>query len=108
MVQYVWINYDHDLRDVTLHLDTPPSQDAALDKAQRAAVRAHGSQAPPSDETIRTTENHPWLTTDRGWVPAGDLRLGERVVRRTTTTSPRARCTPMRWAPYDPSYLRVP
>lgn len=31
-------------------------------------------------ETIHTTANHPWLTTDRGWVHAGDLRPGEPVV----------------------------
>jgi hypothetical protein len=48
-------------------MDTTPSQDAAADKAQRTAVKAHGSQAPPTDETIHTTANHPWLTADRGW-----------------------------------------
>jgi hypothetical protein len=86
-VQHVWINHDHDLLDVALRLDTPPSQDAAHDKAQRVATKAHGSQAPPSDETIHTTDNHPWLTADRGWVPAGELRLGERVVRLDGTTA---------------------
>ncbi|HEV2237494.1 MAG TPA: hypothetical protein VGR57_12600 [Ktedonobacterales bacterium] len=66
---------------MTLHSDAVPSPDAVLDKGQRVAVKAHGSQAPPPDETIHTTANHPWLTADRGWVLAGDLRLGERVVR---------------------------
>ena len=33
--------------------------------------------AAPGAETVHTTANHPWLTTDRGWVPAGDLRPGE-------------------------------
>ncbi len=33
-----------------------------------------------SGETINTTANHPWLTSDRGWVPAGDLQPGEGVV----------------------------
>ncbi|HEV2239312.1 MAG TPA: hypothetical protein VGR57_21835 [Ktedonobacterales bacterium] len=69
------------LLNVKLRTDAAPSQDAERDKAQRAAVRALGSQAPPADETIHTTTNHPWLTADRGWVPAGGLRLGERVVR---------------------------
>jgi RHS repeat-associated protein len=86
-VQHVWINHDHDLLDVTLRVDAPPSQDASLDKAQRVAVKAHGSQAPPTDEIIHTTANHPWLTTDRGWVLAGELRLGEHVVRLDGTTA---------------------
>ena len=51
------------------------------------AVRAHGSQAPPSNETIHTTANHPWLTADRGWVLAGDLRVGEAVVTLDGKTS---------------------
>ena len=41
-----------------------------------------------SGETIHTTANHPWLTSDRGWVPAGELRVGEQVVElggRTAT-----------------------
>jgi hypothetical protein len=49
-------------------------------------LKAHGSQAPPADETIRTTNNHPWLTADRGWMLAGDLRVGEHVVRLDGTT----------------------
>jgi hypothetical protein len=52
--------------DVTLRIDTLPAQDAVLDKAQRVAVKAHGSQAPLTDEIIHTTANYPWLTTDRG------------------------------------------
>jgi len=59
-------------------------------------VAAHGTRAPPSgagdsadasqhakqrSETIHTTTNHPWLTLDHGWLPAGLLRVGERVVR---------------------------
>jgi hypothetical protein len=32
------------------------------------------------DETVHTTANHLWLTADRGWVQAGDLKAGERVV----------------------------
>lgn len=73
---------------MTLHADGVSASD--IDdhrKAQRAAVKAHGSQAPPADETVHTTANHPWLTMDRGWVLAGDLRLGERVVRLDGTTA---------------------
>jgi hypothetical protein len=56
-------------------------------QAQRAAVKEHGSQAPPADETIHTTANHPWLTAGRGWVPAGDLHVGEAVVTLDGGTS---------------------
>jgi hypothetical protein len=42
-------------------------------------VAAHGSQAPPAAETVHTTTEHPFLTTDRGWVDAQDLVPGERV-----------------------------
>ncbi len=37
--------------------------------------------APVGGRTIHTTANHPWLTTDWGWVPAGDLHSGEPIVR---------------------------
>jgi hypothetical protein len=63
----------------------------ATSKAQQAAAASHGLRAPPSeqasttalsaDETVHTTEIHPWLTVDRGWVQAAQLVVGERVVR---------------------------
>src|SRR5260221_10609412 len=87
-VQHVWLNHDTDLLDVTLHEDGHGTQASSSDKTQQVATKAHGSQAPPSDETIHTTQKHPWLTTDRGWVPAGELRVGEQVVElggRTAT-----------------------
>src|SRR5579859_6470516 len=31
-------------------------------------------------ESVHTTANHPWLTSDRGWVEAGNLTPGETVV----------------------------
>jgi len=34
-------------------------------------------------ETVVTTPDHPFLTVDRGWVNAGDLRPGERLVSAT-------------------------
>lgn len=40
-----------------------------------------------SAETIRTTTNHPWLTADRDWLPAGFLHVGERVVRADGSTA---------------------
>jgi nucleic acid/nucleotide deaminase of polymorphic system toxin/pretoxin HINT domain-containing protein len=86
-VQHVWLNHDHDLLDVTLYEDDGQdghaTEASSSNKTQEVDAKAHGSQAPPappSDETIQTTANHPWLTTDRGWVRAGALRVGEHVV----------------------------
>ena len=63
-------------------------------------MATHGMRAPPASatadastrtkqraETIRTTTNHPWLTADHGWLPAGFLRVGERVMRADGTTA---------------------
>jgi hypothetical protein len=96
MVQHVWINHDDDLLDVTLassDSQQPLAVGIGATKQKEVAVVGHGLRASPSDtatnpggnapvtETIHTTAKHPWLTADRGWVKAGDLQLGERVVR---------------------------
>jgi hypothetical protein len=50
-------------------------------------VVSHGSQAPPVRiETVHTTQKHPWLTT-RGWIRAGQLRLGDQVQQLDGTTA---------------------
>ena len=49
------------------------------------ATHATHASASASDETAHTTAKHPWLTTDRGFVPVAQLRLGERVVREDGT-----------------------
>ncbi|MBF6590826.1 MAG: hypothetical protein IVW57_09900, partial [Ktedonobacterales bacterium] len=90
-VQATWIQHDTNLFAVTLRMTRDTDTDTAVSgvrKARRVAVVSHGSQAPPlssagattssastttrsaptitGDETIATTANHPWLTTDRG------------------------------------------
>jgi hypothetical protein len=98
-VQHVWINHDSDLVDVTLATDASGQSqgtiDPGSDKHQHAGVIAPDQRTPPSTdgaavegsapspttETVHTTANHPWLTADRGWVAAGDLTVGEQVVR---------------------------
>src|SRR5579884_1542773 len=82
-VQHVFINHDNDLLDVTLaSADTNGQQSEATEttsKQQQAAVASHGLRAPPTEhdgaratstttETVHTTQKHPCLTTDRGWV----------------------------------------
>jgi RHS repeat-associated protein len=109
-VQHVWINHDHDLVDVRVQTASPAAAGAAQ-TAPSAASRVTGaitaavavaslalvlatghavalptdalasSPAATTAETIHTTANHPWLTADRGWVPAGNLRVGEALVR---------------------------
>jgi hypothetical protein len=52
--------------------------------AQAQAVTTDGSAR---DETIHTTASHPWLSADHGWVRAGQLALGEPVMRADGTTA---------------------
>ncbi|HEX9037694.1 MAG TPA: Hint domain-containing protein [Ktedonobacterales bacterium] len=101
----VFLNHDHDRLDVTLKLPRAQNQPAftatishATTDAERArerarAVAGHGLRAPPdasvvsltatqlngAAEVIHTTAHHPWLTTDRSWLLAGGLRVGEPV-----------------------------
>jgi len=100
-MEHVWVNHDADLLDVTLTSDDKGAQaTAAADgrgKAGRAAAAAHGAHAPPTteastathSETVHTTEKHPWLTADRGWVAAGQLAMGRRMVREGGGTARR-------------------
>jgi hypothetical protein len=73
-------------------------------KTQQVATKADGSQAPPSAETIHTTEKHPWLTVDRGWVKAGDLHIGEHVVELGGRT---ATITALRTRPGEADYYNL-
>lgn len=63
-VQQVLINHDSDLLNLTIRTS---------------------KQGTTSPETIHTTDNHPWFTVDRGWVQAGQLRVGEQVLAQDGT-----------------------
>nr|MBA3823037.1 hypothetical protein [Ktedonobacterales bacterium] len=85
-VQHVFINHDDNLLDVTLAADTktqtkPQDVTASAQKQQDAALASHGSQAPPTQEVLHTTTEHPFLTAELGWVNAQDLKAGEHVRR---------------------------
>jgi RHS repeat-associated protein len=96
-VQYVWINHDTDLIDLTLHTDAPKAaQD--LRKARMLLDGDPLSRAPPQqsttsstqhalDEVVHTTAKHPFLTAERGWVPAGQLTTGLHVIREDGSTA---------------------
>lgn len=60
-------------------LRAPPASAAAADTLTAPTAAA------PHDETVHTTAKHPWLTTDRGFVLAGTLHAGERVMREDGT-----------------------
>src|SRR5579859_2023767 len=51
-----------------------------------AQATSAATTSPAPIETIHTTSNHPWLTADRGWVEAGQLRPGEPVVTLSGAT----------------------
>jgi Pretoxin HINT domain len=96
-VQHVFVNHDDNLLDVTLTTtsDAQPVTDGskAPNKAQDFATLSHGKHAGPSTstdssvrtasqtttETLHTTTEHPFLTTDRGFVDAIKLVSGEHV-----------------------------
>ncbi len=103
-VQRVFINHDTDLLDVTLQVSTS-SAATAQNKHLHVAVKSHGSHAPPQvsvTEVVHTTQKHPWLTTT-GWRIAGQLHVGDHVVRLdgTTATVIALRVVPGTAAMYD-------
>jgi RHS repeat-associated protein len=63
-ILHVWKHTDSDLIDLTLTISTP----------------AHDGK-PASTETIHTTSEHPFLTQDQGFTPAGTLKVGMRLMR---------------------------
>jgi len=75
-VLHVFINHDTNLLDVTL-------QPVSASDTTKTTQQAPGRHLPK--ETLHTTTEHPFLTADRGFVAAADLRLGEYVVRSDGT-----------------------
>jgi len=84
VVQQVFINHDTDLIDVSLAVQPATKQT----KPQQVAVVSHGSHAPPATttEVVHTTQKHPWLTT-KGWITAGQLRLGDQAQQLDGSTA---------------------
>lgn len=114
LVQHIWLNHNRDLVVVHLHpasSGTPTNTTAAhadrLNAPEQCVVAAvallgvaaaHaaalGVAVPASalhGETIRKTADHLWLTADRSWVQAGDLRAGEPFVPLNSRTGTVAR-----------------
>jgi RHS repeat-associated protein len=66
--------------------------------APAAPAQTSATTTSTHTEIVHTTANHPWLTADHGWVPAGLLRPGEPVVTLDQSGSARAtRTTTVAW-----------
>jgi RHS repeat-associated protein len=65
-ILHVWKHTDHDLIDLTI---------ATTAKGQ------HGEPATRTSEVVHTTSEHPFFTTEQGFVAAGKLKLGMHVLR---------------------------
>src|SRR5579885_507798 len=63
-ILHVWINHDNDLVDLT------------ITTAARPPLKA--SQ---QSEVVHTTQKHPFLTVEKGFLPVGQIKLGMHVLR---------------------------
>lgn len=93
-VEHVWIHQDDDLIDLSVQSDAPNQAAvvAGSSNQQGDEVASRGLRAPSqagniasasvtTEETVHTTAEHPWLTMDRGWTPAGELHVGEQIIQ---------------------------
>jgi RHS repeat-associated protein len=62
-ILHVWINHDNDLVDLTM------------------TTTSKGKPGTKTSEVIHTTQKHPFLTIEDGFVPVRDLRLGMHLLR---------------------------
>lgn len=63
-ILHIWKNTDSDLIDLTITIDAPGHDEKSGTK---------------KTEVIHTTSKHPFLTTDQGFIAAGDLKVGMKV-----------------------------
>jgi hypothetical protein len=117
------IHHDDNLVDVTLQVTTPAAQASEVGQPSTkttTATASRGTHASTSGsvpshtstrhtEVVHTTTNHPWLTADHGWLPAGFLHLGEPVRRAdgSTATVVAVRVVPGAAAMWDLSVANV-
>jgi hypothetical protein len=69
-IVHVWIHKDNDLVDMTLTSTTKS---------------AHSSSAVKKSEVLHTTSEHPFLTQEKGFLPAGSMHVGMHVLRADGT-----------------------
>lgn len=69
-IEHVWIHKDSDLVNLTITYQTPAQHGKADSKGQTE-----------TNEVIHTTSEHPFYTTEHGFVPAGKLKVGMHTLR---------------------------
>ncbi len=65
-IQHVWTHTDSDLVDLTI---------TTTEKSQ------HGKPVTLKSEVVHTTSEHPFFTTESGFVPAGEVKTGMHILR---------------------------
>ncbi len=65
-IVHVWIHTDNDLVDLTIMAVTPAQ---------------HGKPEQQSSEVVHTTEEHPFFTIEKGFLPVAQLHVGMHVVK---------------------------
>jgi RHS repeat-associated protein len=65
-ILHVWIHPDNDLIDLTI---------------VTTAKGAHGASSKSKSEVVHTNQKHPFLTTEHGFLPVGQITVGMHVVR---------------------------
>jgi hypothetical protein len=63
-IQYIWLNHDNDLVDLTL----------------TALVKNSDGKITQKSEVIHTNEKHPFLTQEKGFIPVSQLKPGMHVL----------------------------
>ena len=69
-IEHVWIHKDSDLVNLTITYQTSAQHGKADSKGQTE-----------TSEAIHTTSEHPFYTTEHGFVPAGKLKVGMHILR---------------------------
>jgi hypothetical protein len=86
-VQHTFINHDTDLVDVTLQVTKTTTAVSSKAGQHTGSQTRMKPQTTKTNEVVETTTNHPWLTADHGWMPAGFLHLGEPVQQLNGSTA---------------------
>ena len=83
-IVHVWKHTDNDLVDLTI-TSTPSSQQGKSvgeeDAVNSVIQSQHHKSVKPKGEVVHTTSEHPFFTTEQGFVPAGKLKVGMHVLR---------------------------
>ncbi|MHB8595880.1 MAG: RHS repeat-associated core domain-containing protein [Ktedonobacteraceae bacterium] len=70
-ILHVWKHTDNDLIDLTI---------------TTTAEAYHGKYVVRTNETVHTTSEHPFLTAERGFLPAGKIKAGMHILRADGST----------------------